>query len=110
MKECTCAPANQHPRRERALEGYIAAHAVAHLCLVGLENHSIIVSLLADAGAVRDQTLCPGGPWAVHLLQTEHTRRSACSWCCKGRTGVLPALPCRPANRWRDLNSVHLHS
>ena len=73
MEGCTCAQAGHHPKRELALEVYIAAHTAAHLCLVGLENHSIIVRILADASAVREQTLCPGGPWALHLLHTAHT-------------------------------------
>ena len=62
------------PERELALEVDIAAHAAAHLCLVGLENHSILLRILADDGAVREQTLCLGRPWALHLLHTAHTR------------------------------------
>ena len=42
------------------MEDYIAADTAAHLWLVGLENHSIIVGILADASAVREQTVCPG--------------------------------------------------
>ena len=91
-------------REQYALEGCTAAHTGAHLCLVGLENHIVIIRILADASAVREQTLCPGGPWALHLLQTAHT--ISLLWA---RRGERSAPPCRPADHKCQLNSAHLH-